>query len=93
MSLIESARKNNLVEVKCLIRDGVDINVADGFGCTALYWAAEEGHVECATALLDAKADIDKADVSRDTPLHRASLHGHVECVRVCRLYGPTGGR
>lgn len=88
MSLIESAKKNNLEGVKGLIRDGVDINVADGFGRTALWWAAGEGRVECTTALLDAKADVDEADIYGSTPLHRASAYGHAECVRVRRLCG-----
>jgi ankyrin repeat protein len=54
-------------------------------GCTALLSAAYKGHVECATALIDANADVDKADT---TPLRMASVEGRVECVRVRRLGG-----
>jgi ankyrin repeat protein len=90
MSLIESAKGNDLPTVKGLIVGGADVNATDedGLGRTALWYAAREGHVECATALLDAKADVNKADEVGDTPLHKASYWGHADCVRVRRLCG-----
>lgn len=88
MSLIQNVKKNNLGELGRLIQNEANVNDVDGNGRTALWWAAEEGHVECVTALLDAKADVDKAENNGNTPLHEASFFGHVECVRVCRLCG-----
>jgi len=91
MSLIQSVKENNLKDVNRLIREGVDVNAVDEYGYTALWWAANRGHVECATALLDAKAVVYKADKYGETPLHIASYAGHAECVRVRRLCGPMG--
>jgi ankyrin repeat protein len=90
MSLIESAKENNVIELKRLIQRGDNINAADGFGYNALYWAASMGHVECALVLIDAKADVTNSNQDGDTPLHIASFKGHVECVRVgsCCVWG-----
>lgn len=92
MSLIESAKKNNVIELKRLIQNGVDINGVDGFGCTALFFAVEDGRVECVTALIDAKADVDKAHKYGDTPLHTASYYGRAAVVWVRRFCSPIGG-
>jgi ankyrin repeat protein len=88
MSLIVSAKDNDLQAVKGLIAGGADVNAVDQRGHNALLWAACEGHVECATALIDAKADVGKASNDGITPLHAASCYGRSECVRVRRLCG-----
>jgi uncharacterized protein len=83
MSFIESIMDNDLQRVKTLIVRGLNINAVDYHGRTALWWAAIGGHVECAAALIDAKADVDKADEEGEIPLHRASYNGRAECVRL----------
>jgi len=88
MSLIQCVKENNLNEVNRLIRDGVDVNAVDQEGRTALWWAANESHLEYPTALINAKADVSKANKYDRTPLHIASANGHVECVQVRRLRG-----
>jgi ankyrin repeat protein len=92
MSLITSVEGSDLHALKGLIAGGADVNAVDEEGRTALWYAAREGHVECATALLDAKADVNKADSNGDTPLHEAFYSGLAECVRVRRLFGFGGG-
>lgn len=87
MSLIESTILNDLEAVKRLIAAGADVNAVDG-GRTALWCAVRRGHVECATALVDAKADVDKLDRYGFTPLHRASVNGRLAYVRVSHLVG-----
>jgi ankyrin repeat protein len=82
MSLFQSVIDNNLSLLKDLIEGKADVNM-DHYGHTALWWAANEGSVECATALINAKADIDSVSRYGDAPLHRASFYNHVECVRV----------
>jgi len=88
MSLIQSVKENNLNDVNRLIREGVDVNVVGAYGRTALWVAAWDGHVECAAALINAKADVNKANENGSTPLHQASISGPLECVRVSRLWG-----
>jgi len=49
-------------------------------GMTPLLFAAREGHVEAATALLEAGADVNQPrDGDRTTPLLMASLNGHFD--------------
>jgi ankyrin repeat protein len=83
MSLIDSVSWNDLSEVKRLLAIGTDINAVDDEGCTALWWAASKGYVECVVALLDANADVDKFSENRYSPLLAASSIGHTECVRL----------
>jgi ankyrin repeat protein len=85
MNLFHCVSDNDVKALKTLIARGANVNAVDGRGRTALWWAAEEGRVECATALIDAKADVDKGDKYGNTPLHLASNNGHAESVRVRR--------
>ena len=49
----------------------------------ALHWACQDGHLECAKALLGAGADINKQNNGGWTPLMcAAALHGRIEVVR-----------
>ena len=82
-ALIDAAKKNDVALVDQLIGRGVDVNGADVFECTALWWAAARGFVECTKLLLEANAHVDKADREGWTPLHSASCNGHAECVKV----------
>jgi ankyrin repeat protein len=73
MSLIPSVWNNDLADLKTLIARGADVNAVTVHGYTALWYAAERGQVECATALIHAKADVNKANKYGETPLHAAS--------------------
>ncbi len=75
-----AARAGDLPRVKALIESGVDVDAATRYRATALYFAAEEGHLELVEFLLDQGADpnVREAFIMR-TPLSVA-LHGeHVE--------------
>ena len=58
MNLIEEVKKGNIENVKLLIDAGVDANVADKDGYTALMWAVRYGYTEVVKLLIDAGADI-----------------------------------
>ncbi|OAL17742.1 hypothetical protein AYO20_11799 [Fonsecaea nubica] len=63
-------------------RADVSINVRDGHGCTALAWAAHEGHEEAAQALIDAAdVDLDARDGGGRTPVLRATQRNHFTIV------------
>ena len=62
-------------------------------GLTPLHFAAREGHVETAAALLDAGADINRVtEGDRSTPMLLAAINGHFDlAVELLRLGGdPT---
>ena len=51
-------------------------------GQVALHRACNNGHLECAKALLGAGAGINKQDNNGGTPLMYAAYHGKIEVVR-----------
>ena len=76
-------------DVVALIGEGVDVNVTDAMGKSALLLAAGNGHVEVVRALLDAGANPNLAYTSGATALHWAALNGHAEVVAM--LLGVNG--
>ena len=94
-ALIDAVEKNDVPLVKNLIERGVDVNVVDRDGVTALIWAARKGFRECAKLLLGANADVEKANRFGWAPLHHASRNGHTECVKVwwCENFSFCGGK
>jgi ankyrin repeat protein len=66
----------------CLER-GSDIETADEYSWTPLFWAASEGHEEVVKVLLEKGADIDATDTDGETPLWQAASNGHEEIVKM----------
>jgi ankyrin repeat protein len=65
------------------LRSGVDVNVKDEHGATALMYAATKGRDEILQLLLDKGADPNIPDRQADTPLIQAALAGHENAVRI----------
>lgn len=57
--------------------------IMDDGGLSALHYAAREGCLPCARALLEAGATVDIDDPDRVSPLHLAILNGHFDLARV----------
>ncbi|CAK9076997.1 Ankyrin-3 (ANK-3) (Ankyrin-G) [Durusdinium trenchii] len=76
---IAACRENRAEELEAMLRRDED-------GRPALHIAAEEGHVQCMSLLLEALAGVhaekDKPTLAGATPLHLAALNGHLEAVR-----------
>jgi ankyrin repeat protein len=82
--LINAALKNNLVAVRKLLDDGVDVNWKDEDGWTALMWAGGGwGHIEVVKLLLDNGAQVNIQDNNGWTALMVASFNGNSECARL----------
>lgn len=71
-----------------LAADGVDVDVADYRGSTALHGAAHAGDAAVVRALLAAGADASRARNGRETPLHVAASEGHEEAARLLLAAG-----
>lgn len=78
--LREASLRGALDEVKKLLSDGVDPNMADAQGQTPLIYAAQGGHKEVCESLIQQRADVN-AGLST-TGLHQAAQHGHVHVVQ-----------
>ena len=79
----DAAMRGDQGSVRVLLKQGADVNAAQGDGMTALHWAADRGNLEMARMLVYAGASL--AAVTRMaeyTPLHLASRAGHGPVVR-----------
>ena len=80
--IADAAQSRDAVAVKKLIKDGNDVNGAQGDGMTALHWAALNGDAEIAQMLLYAGANVSaKTRLGGYTPLHLASQIGNASVI------------
>jgi ankyrin repeat protein len=87
-SLVDAAMQGNRDAVRNLLKQGADVNTAQGDGMTALHWAAQKGDVDLAKTLLYAGANVKASTrVGGYTPLLIASKNGHAPMIEAL-----TGG-
>ena len=68
--------------VRALLKDGADVNAAQGDGMTALHWAARSGDVDLAQMLLYAGANVKATTrLGAYTPLMMAAEQGHAAVI------------
>ena len=78
----EAAARGDLESVRTLLRDGADVNAAQGDGMTALHWAALQGNAEMVSVLVYAGANVASTTrLGAYTPLHLASRDGRAGAV------------
>ncbi len=80
--LADEARHANWRAVQKLVEQGVDVNVPEGDGTTALHWAAYWDNAESADALIRAGARVSAANDLGVTPLWAACENGSAAMVR-----------
>ena len=85
----DAAARRDVETVRSLVKQGADVNAAQGDGMTALHWAAEEGSLELAEVLIQAGARVDALTrLGSYTPLHLASQWGHAAVVKALLAAG-----
>lgn len=78
----EAAARGDIESVRTLLRDGADVNAAQGDGMTALHWAALRGDAEMVSVLVYAGANVASTTrLGAYSPLHLASRDGRAESV------------
>ena len=81
-SVADAAKAGDVAALKALLKQGGDVNAAQGDGMTALHWAASHGDAAMTQMLLSAGANIRATTrLGGITPLHMASQAGHAPVV------------
>ncbi len=76
-AVADAAMRKDVEAVRALVRQGGDVNAAQGDGMTALHWAATHGDAPLTEILLYAGANVKATSrLGRYTPLHVASQGG-----------------
>lgn len=79
-----SAAQGHNEIVSLLLESGVDVNIRNYCGQTALMQACRYGHWEVVQTLVLYKANVNRADyLNGRTALHFAAVNGHSRCVRL----------
>jgi ankyrin repeat protein len=85
----DAAMRGDAETVRTLLREGADVNAAQGDGMTALHWAAERGDAVLAEVLLYAGANVGAVTRLGDyTPLHLAAKAGNAPVLETLIVAG-----
>jgi ankyrin repeat protein len=82
-TLISAAELGEIVVVRRLLVDGMNVNTRDGRGRTALLAATQRNHVEVARLLINEGADVNARDFLQDTPFLTAGAEGRAEILKL----------
>jgi len=78
----DAVMKRDKEAVRALLKEGADVNAAQGDGMTALHWASRSGDVDVAQMLLYAGANVKATTrLGAYTPLMMAAEQGHAAVI------------
>ena len=81
-SVVDAAMQGNHEAVKALLKDGADVNTAQGDGMTALHWAVQKGDFDLTKTLLYAGANVKATTrIGGYSPLLIASRMGNAPMI------------
>lgn len=99
VQFLQAADEGDVARLQALLANGVDINVTNRQGRTAMVLASLKKHYACVEFLIDAGADINKQDetcfnpfllscLTNDLTLLRITLKGEPDLTRLTRFGG-----
>lgn len=79
-----AARQGHAELCRVLSQNTEDIDRPDKYNTwTPLFWAANDGHVECVRILINAGCTVNAKDENGKTALYYAAWEGHMDCVQL----------
>jgi ankyrin repeat protein len=79
----DAAMRGDAAKVRLLLKQGADVNAAQGDGMTALHWAAFRGDIDGTRMLISAGGRLEAVTRNGNyTPLHLAAKAGNLPVVR-----------
>lgn len=87
-ALLTAAEQGNLNKVKELVNAGVNINIADDTGHTALHFAARTGRLPIVKFLIEKGANINAQSKFFETPLRQAQKFNKTEVINYLQSQG-----
>jgi ankyrin repeat protein len=89
----DAAQRGDVEQLRTLLRQGADVNAAQGDGMTALHWAAQSGNAAMAELLIRAGAIVSSTTrLGGYTPLHLAASNGRAEVAKALLVAGGSAG-
>ena len=88
-ALADAAERADRAQIRALLQEHVDANVAQVDGMTALHWAAYHDDLETAKRLIAAGASAKAANRYGVTPLSLACTNGNRRSSSCCSTAGP----
>lgn len=82
-SLFYAAAYGDRGIIRCLIENGYDINMKDGYGGNALEWAAQENRISNAKMLIEGGCDVNNLNGDGMTALYTACAEGNTDMARL----------
>ena len=83
LALLNAVRTGNIEDAKNHLSDGVDVNIKNFYGDTAIHKAVKLNRIKFTELLLSNDADINLSNYEKWTPLHTAVSLGYNEMVRI----------
>ncbi|CAK8988926.1 unnamed protein product [Durusdinium trenchii] len=90
--VLDAAGSGDLPAVRHFVRQNrtAALSAKNGFGETALLWAAWQNHDDVVHFLIEAKADLDVANNDGATALHIAAFNGHLHTAELLVAAGAS---
>jgi len=91
--LLSAAARGDSLKIDALISQGIDINVRNANGSSALRLAASGGYMNAVQSLIAGGADVNAADNNGTTPLMAAAQAGFDDVVKALKTAGARGAQ
>src|SRR5579862_4284879 len=82
--------RNDIAEVKRLLKAGAKVDAANDYGATPMQMAAATGNTQILRLLLGAGADVDSPNAEGQTALMEVARTGNVDAARLLLRHGAT---